>query len=76
MELDSTVPEAPSSSTAADSLPAPADDPYLADLLRVADNNIAQLKADTQQFLLEKEGLEGKVATFRKQVRCNASFPR
>jgi hypothetical protein len=44
------------------------EDPYLADLLRVADNTIAQLREEARQAKAQKEGLDGKINGFRKQV--------
>lgn len=47
---------------------APRDDPFVADLLKVADTRIAELE---QQLGLTKDrnlAVEGKVATFTRQV--------
>ena len=58
----SVLPRTPSAS----SLP---DDPYVADLLHVADDNIASLRTQLDSSAGEKDALEGKVKAMRKQVR-------
>ena len=44
------------------------EDPYLADLLRVADNTIAQLREEARQAKAERDGLHGKINSYKKQV--------
>lgn len=66
MEIDTLVPPSEDSLT---SLVAPAEDQYLADLLRVADNNLAAMKAENAVLREQRDALEDKVNMFRKQVR-------
>lgn len=65
MEIDTTVPETYISSKFC--VPPP-DDPYVADLLQVADTKIAQLEAEVSQLEDEKEILDRKLKNFRQQV--------
>ena len=64
MEMDCTIP--PPEPTAP-ILPY-TQDPYVADLLRVADDNIAKVKDDNMALQQEKDGLEVKIDSYRKQV--------
>ena len=64
MEMDCTIP--PPEATAP-TLPY-SQDPYVADLLRVADDNIAKVKDDNMALQQEKDGLEVKIDSYRKQV--------
>lgn len=66
MEIDTLVPPSEDSLT---SLVAPVEDQYLADLLRVADNNLAAMKAENAVLREQRDALEDKVNMFRKQVR-------
>ena len=76
--LDSTLPA--SELSAAPSV-APRDDPLVADLLRVADGRIAELEREIAVTSDRNVALEGKMATFVRQVSeqcyfsCMASSP-
>ena len=70
MELDCTVPESTSSAPATAPIQLP-EDPYIADLLKIADDNIAKLKAEVELANEEKEALEGKIFNLRKQVNIS-----
>lgn len=76
MEIDTTVPDTYTSSSYR--VPPP-DDPYVADLLQVADTKIAQLEADVARVEDEKDVMDRKLKNFRQQVSgCGAftvSFP-
>jgi len=63
MEIDDMVP--PSNRL---SITPVSEDPYVADLLKVADENIARLREDAQVAREETTGLEGKVNNLRCQV--------
>jgi hypothetical protein len=63
MEIDSLVP--PSESI---NVPYISEDPYVADLLKVADENIARLREDARILSEEKIGLEGKISNLQLQV--------
>ena len=65
MEVDCTLPP---SDTPLSTPRSQADDPYVADLLKVADDNIAKYRDQTQDLVSQKESLEGKVSMLRKQV--------
>ena len=43
-------------------------DPYVADLLRVADENMAKVKEECTALKEERDGLQVKLDSFRKQV--------
>jgi len=64
MEIDDMVP-------ASDHVPVPvvSEDPYVADLLKVADENIAKLREEAQVAREETAGFEGKVSNLQRQVR-------
>jgi hypothetical protein len=64
MEIDSMVPPS-------DHIPSVAisEDPYVADLLKVADQNIARLRDEVQILSEEKTGLDGKVSSLQMQVQ-------
>jgi len=64
MEIDDMVPPS-------DHMPVPvlSEDPYVADLLKVADENIARLREETRVAHEETAGLEGKVSNLQHQVR-------
>lgn len=67
MEIDSLLPPSTSSST----LPSPSPlkpDPYMVDLLQVADGKIAELQATTRELQNEKRKLEEAVQSLKKQV--------
>ena len=66
MEIDMTVPETDNSDTPRLNL---ADDPYVADLLQVADSRIAEVEKDMQAFKDEKDVMERKLKNFKQQVR-------
>ena len=65
MEIDTSAPpfEGPSKF----SVPPP-DDPYVADLLQVADGRIAELEKQVKVVCDEKEVMERKLTTFKQQV--------
>ena len=65
MEIDATIPETYTSSAFRVQ---PPDDPYIADLLQVADYKISQLEAELHHLEDEKEVMERKLVTFRHQV--------
>ena len=65
MEIDATVPDTYTAS--AFQIPPP-DDPYVADLLQVADAKIAQLESEVARIEDEKEVMERKLTMFRQQV--------
>ena len=65
MEIDTTVPDTYTSS--AFRVPPP-EDPYVADLLQVADSKIAQLESEVKRVQDEKEVMDRKLKTFRQQV--------
>jgi len=50
-------------------VPSVSEDPYVADLLKVADENIACLREEAQIAREETTGLEGKVANLQHQVK-------
>ena len=56
---------------ASDHVPVPvvSEDPYVADLLKVADENIAKLREEAQVAREETAGFEGKVSNLQRQVR-------
>ena len=64
MEIDDMVP-------ASDHVPVPvvSEDPYVADLLKVADENIAWLREEARVAREDTAGLEGKVSNLQHQVR-------
>jgi len=64
MEIDDLVPPS-------DHVPVPvvSEDPYVADLLKVADENIARLREEARVAHEEAAGLEGKVSDLQRQVR-------
>ena len=66
MEIDSTVPPSDIISQPKSNL---ADDPYIADLLQVADSRIAELEKQVRDLNDEKEISERKLISFREQVR-------
>ena len=70
MELDCVVPPSESFTPPP---PPMADDPYMADLLRVADQTIGELREETRIAKEEKDGLQTKIDSFRKQVRCHSN---
>lgn len=63
--LDSTLPS--SEMSTAPSIPS-RDDPFVADLLRVADNRIAELEEALERTRDKSIALEGKMATYSRQV--------
>ncbi|KAK7467862.1 hypothetical protein BaRGS_00036899 [Batillaria attramentaria] len=65
MEIDTTVPDTYTSS--AYRVPPP-EDPYVADLLQVADTKIAQLEAEVARVNDEKEVMDRKLKNFRQQA--------
>ena len=70
MEIDCTVPEADPYSKMRPSL---ADDPYVADLLQVADSRIAELEKLVEEYKDRNEISDRKLANFRQQV-CSFIF--
>ncbi|XP_067662962.1 centrosomal protein of 135 kDa-like isoform X1 [Haliotis asinina] len=64
MEIDLTVPSAEHSGF---NVPPP-DDPYVADLLQVADTRIANLEEEVRTLQDEKDVMDRKIKTFRQQV--------
>ena len=64
MELDCTVPE---SSPLLPPLPY-ANEPYVADLLKVADDKISQMKEDVRVAQEERLAAQSKIEALRKQV--------
>ena len=67
MEIDSLLPP----STTASTLPLPTPqkpDPYMVDLLQVADGKIAELQEVTRELQSEKRKLEEAVQSLKKQV--------
>ena len=65
MEIDTIVPEALGPSRLI--VPNP-EDPYIADLLQVADSRIAELDGEVRRLNDEKDIIERKVKNFREQV--------
>lgn len=68
MEIDTIVPEACGPSRLL--VPNP-EDPYIADLLQVADSRIAELDGEVRRLNDEKDIIERKVKNFREQVSEN-----
>ena len=69
MELDSTLtdnPSVPTSQKAHVSIPPP--DPYIADLLKVADNKMANMQRSLEQSEKEKSLLLDSIEDLKKQV--------
>ena len=66
MDMECLLP--PSATIPEEVEPPIVQDPYLADMLQVADNTIVQLREEARQAKAAKEGLDGKVEGFRKQV--------
>ena len=54
-------------------VPSVSEDPYVADLLKVADENIARLRDEAQIAREETTGLEGKISNLQRQVRMSLS---
>ena len=52
-------------------VPSVSEDPYVADLLKVADENIARLRDEAQIAREETTGLEGKISNLQRQVRMS-----
>lgn len=65
MEIDMTIPDTYTSYAYHIH---PPEDPYVADLLQVADAKIAQLEAEVRKVEDEKEIMDRKLKTFRQQV--------
>lgn len=65
MEIDCAVP--PSEGPMKNAFIA-ADDPYVADLLQVADSKIAELEKKVNMVCDEKEVLDRKLKSFKQQV--------
>ena len=65
MEIDSTIPPAEPNFQPRANL---AEDPYIADLLQVADSRIAELERQVADLSDEKEISDRKLTTFRQQV--------
>ena len=63
--LDSTLPQSDTSAPPV----AVRDDPFVADLLRVADSRIAELEQQLDIIRDRNTSLEGKMATYSRQVR-------
>ena len=47
------------------------NDPYVADLLRVADDNMAKVKHESVVVMQERDGLQVKQDSYKKQVRAS-----
>ena len=71
MEIDSTVPPADLTSQPKPNL---AEDPYIADLLQVADSRIAELEKQVGDLSDEKDISDRKLTSFRQQVRRTKHF--
>jgi len=54
-------------------VPSVSEDPYVADLLKVADENIARLRDEARIAREETTGLEGKISNLQHQVRMSLS---
>lgn len=65
MEIDCPVPPADDYRKSKPSL---ADDPYVADLLQVADSRIAELEKQVMELSDRDEIADRKMASFRQQV--------
>ncbi|XP_077983787.1 centrosomal protein of 135 kDa-like [Glandiceps talaboti] len=65
MELDSTV---PASDSTLSSVQSQADDPYVADLIRVADTRIEALQAEVDKLKIDDERSHRTVRSLKKQV--------
>jgi len=63
--LDSTLPVSETSTLP--SIP-PRDDPFVADLLKVADSRIAELEQQLELTRDRNVALEGKMSTYTRQV--------
>lgn len=71
MEIDSMVPETPSYSHRAEGLGGkrvPTPDPYVADLLQLADQRMADLQHEVEERERERKRLEGALHGLRKQL--------
>ena len=66
MQIDCELPENPRTGQTGSQLPTP--DPYVADLLQVADQRMAQLQSLVEQVNQEKETLQGSVQSMRQLV--------
>ena len=66
MEIESVAP--PVNITVA-SRPTLTSDPYIADLLKIADSKIAEMREEGRIHGEEKEGFEGRIKNLRTQVR-------
>lgn len=64
MQIDCTLPSSLSSSY----ISSQPDDPYIADLLQVADTKIAQLAAESKKLIESQEICESKIGTMRHQI--------
>ena len=64
MEIDTMVPPSGPADTSASKV----DDPYVADLLQVADKKIEELKESCDIMKEEKSGYEEKMKLLQKQV--------
>ena len=51
-----------------------AEDPYVADLLRIADEKIAELTKEVNVAREERDGAQMKIDSFRQQVLINKSI--
>ena len=63
MEIDTMVPPSDSVTSSRSN-----DDQYVADLLRIADDNLSLLKNENNVLKEERDALEDKINLFRKQV--------
>ena len=68
MEIDSLLPPSTSPSTLVPPPSPPRPDPYMVDLLQVADGKIAELQGETKELEKEKKKLEEAVQSLKKQV--------
>lgn len=72
MEIDALLPEKKNPSASISAPPVqklPEPDPYIADLLKVADERIAGLQKQLSEGEKEKRQLQGNISELRKQVK-------
>ena len=55
-------------STHSQSVSSASDDPYLIDMIKLADDRIAQIQSELDEMKLGKEMLEGKITNYKTQV--------
>lgn len=74
MEIDSLLPPSTSPSTLVPPPSPPRPDPYMVDLLQVADGKIAELQGETKELEKEKKKLEEAVQSLKKQVSFDGLY--